>query len=59
MVQAGYTKVLNLCCDRFELDNVYVRNDVRSSFFGKDNGRPRLIKEKFDQYGKMISKNKG
>ena len=55
MVQAGYTKVLNLCCDRFELDNVYVRNDVRSSFFSKDNGRPRLIKEKFDQYGKMIS----
>jgi len=57
MIQAGYTKVLDMCCDKWELDNVYVRNDYRSSLDRwKDDGKPRLIKDKFNQYGKVISK---
>ena len=45
MVNAGYTKILNLCCDKWKLDNVYARNDFRSSLFKYD-GKPRLMKSK-------------
>ena len=51
---AGYTKVLDKCCDKWELDNIYVRNDFRSSFFGKLK-TPRLMHKKFNQYGQEIS----
>ena len=54
MFDAGYTKVLDKCCDKWELDNIYVRNDFRSSFFGK-NKKPRLMSKKFNQYGQEIS----
>ena len=45
MLAAGYTKILNLCCDEIKLDNVYVRNDFRSPLFKYD-GRPRLMQSK-------------
>ena len=54
MAAAGYTKVLNLCCDKWGLDNIYVRNDFKSSFF-KGDGKPRLITDKFNKYGKEMS----
>ena len=54
MYGAGFTKVLDKCCDKWELDNVYVRNDLRSSFFGKYE-KPRLMNKKFNQYGQEIS----
>ena len=54
MLDAGYTKVLDKCCDKWELDNVYVRKDFRSSFFKKDK-KPRLMNKKFNQFGKEIS----
>ena len=53
MAAAGYTKVLNLCCDKWELDNIYVRNDFKSSFF-KGDGKPRLITDQFNKYGKQM-----
>ena len=44
MVSAGYTEVLDHCCGAQPIDNVYVRNDFRSSVF-KHDGKPRLMRD--------------
>ena len=44
MESAGYTKVLDHCCGTNRIDNVYVRNDFRSSVFKYD-GKPRLMRD--------------
>ena len=49
MIESGYTKVLDQCCEDMKLDNVYVRNDLRSPLF-KHDGKPRLMKDKFIKY---------
>ena len=43
MANVGYTKVVNLCCAVLPLDNIYVRNDLRSNVFEGD-GKPKLLR---------------
>ena len=44
MLNVGYTKVVNLCCDEHPLDNIFVRKDFRSAIFD-GNRNPKILRD--------------